>query len=190
MSDQPPYCQSIWIIGPECAGKTTLGRLLVGRLRARGWQALLLDGEEVRALCDRKMGYNAASRRKQTARVVRMVRWAVRQQVLPVVIIIHPFEDDRTGCRRELPGYFETHLACAIDERIARDRKDLYRPALRGEKVNVVDVDIPFDPPCNPDLVIDTGHASPREALAILWGRIAPRLKPQVRSTDEEEDDP
>jgi adenylylsulfate kinase-like enzyme len=48
-----------------------------------------------------------------------------------------------------------------MDERIKRDKKKLYIPALKGEKKHVVDVDIPFDLPINNELSIDTEKKKP-----------------------------
>ena len=40
--------------------------------------------------------------------------------------------------------------------RLLRDKKNLYKPALEGLKKNVIDVDIPFDHSQINDLVIET----------------------------------
>ena len=39
-----------------------------------------------------------------------------------------------------------------------RDQKNLYEEAQRGDIANVVGVDLPFDPPEFPDLVLDNGR--------------------------------
>jgi adenylylsulfate kinase-like enzyme len=178
MSSSAPSepCRTIWIIGPACVGKSTLARLLTERLRRAGRPAMLLDGDEVRSLFDNQLGYDPTSRRKQTQRMQRLARWILRQEILPVVAIIHPFEDDRLRCRGELPGYFEVHLVCDMKERIRRDTKKLYLPALKGERRHVVDVDIPFEPPGASDLTIDTAAVSPEAALETLWAAIEPRI--------------
>jgi adenylylsulfate kinase-like enzyme len=162
---------TIWIIGPPCAGKTTVARLLVARLRERGRPAMLLDGDEIRAVFENQLGYDAASRRKQTARVMRLARWVLRQDIIPVVAIIHPFADDRALCRTSLPGYFEVYLKCDIKERIRRDTKKLYLPALAGEKRHVVGVDIPFDEPEHADLVLESDRFAPEQLLEQLSHR-------------------
>src|SRR6185312_12838455 len=120
--------RTVWIIGPPCAGKTTLARLLVARLRENGRAAMLLDGDEIRAVFENQLGFDPASRRKQTARVLRLARWVIRQDIIPVVAIIHPFADDRAMCRDSVPGYFEVYLKCDMKERIRRDTKKLYLP--------------------------------------------------------------
>ena len=64
-------------------------------------------------------------------------------------------------CREKINNYFEIFLKCSRDERIKRDKKKLYLPALEGKKKNVVDVDINFDDPIKCDLTINTENKTP-----------------------------
>jgi len=174
---------SIWIMGLSAAGKSTLAGLLSERLRQEGYPCMLLDGEEVRRIFDERLGYDEASRRKQTQRIVRLTRWISDQGILPVVAIIHPFEDDRTDCRATLDGYFEVYLNCPLEACVLRDAKNVYQPAIDGTAKNVVGVDIPYDPPTQSDLVLESDKLSPGELLDILWERVKTELLPgyQVR---------
>lgn len=164
-----PSIRTVWIIGPPCSGKTTLARLLVARLRAANRPAMLLDGDEIRAVFENQLGYDAASRRKQTARVLRLARWVLRQDIIPVVAIIHPFADDRAMCRDSLPGYFEVYLKCDMKERIRRDTKKLYLPAMAGEKRHVVGVDIAYEEPDRTDLTLESDLLTPEQSLDEVW---------------------
>lgn len=163
-------------MGPSQSGKTTLARLILDRLRQHGLQSMHLDGDEIRALREAKLGFDIASRRKQTSHVMRLAQWVIRQDALPVVAIIHPFEDDRARCRRELPGYFEVYLKCDMQELVRRDTKKLYLPAMKGEKKHVVGVDIAFDAPQNPDLTLESDHLSADQLADALWAAIADKL--------------
>ncbi|CUW37977.1 putative adenylyl-sulfate kinase [Magnetospirillum sp. XM-1] len=163
---------NLWIIGPPCSGKTTLARLVVEHLRVQGRAAMLVDGDEVRDLFDAKLGYDRVSRSRQTMRVLSLTRWIQRQGVIPVVALIHPFEADRVFCRAELGGYAEVYLRCDIKERINRDGKKLYLPAIRGEKRNVVGVDIPFEDPEHAELILDSDILDPGQLLTELAARL------------------
>jgi len=174
---------SIWIMGLSAAGKSTLAGLLSERLRQEGYPCMLLDGEEVRRIFDERLGYDEASRRKQTQRIVRLTRWVSDQGILPVVAIIHPFEDDRADCRATLDGYFEVYLKCPLEACVLRDAKNVYQPAIDGTAKDVVGIDIPYDPPTQSDLVLESDKLSPGELLDILWERVKTELLPgyQVR---------
>ncbi|MFZ1022510.1 MAG: adenylyl-sulfate kinase, partial [Thermoplasmata archaeon] len=54
----------IWLTGLPSAGKTTIARELVPRLRARGWNVELLDGDEIRTGLSADLGFDRASREK------------------------------------------------------------------------------------------------------------------------------
>lgn len=129
---------------------------------------MLLDGDEIRKIHDTSLGYDLVSRRKQTVRVQKLTRWVLNQDILPIIAIIHPFQDDRVTCREMFTGYFEVFLSCSLKERIRRDTKKLYLPALRGEKSHVVGVDIPFESPVTADLKLDTGGSNPGELLQMV----------------------
>ena len=161
--------RSIWIIGQPSVGKTTLARLLVKRLRDDGQACILLDGDDIRDVFENKLGFDPASRRKQTGRIKKLVKLIGGGGVLPVVAIIHPFEDDRAACRKEFPGYFEIALKCDMKELIRRDTKKLYLPAMQGRKRHVVGVDIPFDEPVNANFVVESDQLSPDEMLDATW---------------------
>lgn len=163
---------SIWIIGLSSAGKSTLARLLVAKLRDNDYPCMLIDGDEVRAIFDDRLGYDPVSRRKQTQRILSLTQWVSRQGILPIVAIIHPFEDDRQRCRESLVKYFEVYLDCALSECMKRDKKNVYVQALEGSARNVVGVDIPYDKPAHSNLVLNSTNLSQEAMLEILWGHI------------------
>ncbi|MBN06879.1 MAG: hypothetical protein CMM45_03500 [Rhodospirillaceae bacterium] len=167
---------SIWITGLSSSGKTTLAIKLVQELRVHGVPCVLLDGNEVRDIFDKKLGYDERSRKLQTKRVQNLARWITRNKILPVVSIINPFEEDREEYRRERSGYFEIFLECDIKTLCTRDNKNLYAPALRGEKKNVVGIDIDFETPRTPDLSLNTAKLDANEAFDKAWVQIASRI--------------
>jgi adenylylsulfate kinase-like enzyme len=163
---------SLWIIGLSSSGKSTLARRVLDRLRAARIAAMLLDGDQVRLAFEDRLGYDPAARHQQTMRVLRLARMVSQQGILPVVAIIHPFEADRALCRKSLPGYFEAHLSCALSECERRDRlegKNVYKPGAP----NVVGVDIPYEPPQHPDLVLEADRLPPDELERRLFAQLA-----------------
>ncbi|MBL95206.1 MAG: putative adenylyl-sulfate kinase [Alphaproteobacteria bacterium MarineAlpha3_Bin5] len=103
---------SVWIMGLSAAGKSTLSSLLVNRLRENRYPCILIDGDQIRSIFPERLGYDPESRRKQTQRVRAVAQWISSQGVLPIVAIIHPFEDDRRACRESIHNYFEVYLKC------------------------------------------------------------------------------
>lgn len=169
---------SVWIIGLSSAGKSTLAKHLVSKLRENDYPCMLIDGDEVRAIFADRLGYDPDSRRKQTQRILALTQWVTGHGILPVVAIIHPFEDDRQRCRETLDGYVEVYLDCALDECVKRDKKNVYAQALEGKAKNVVGVDIPYDKPAHADLVLDSAHLSEEAMLEKLWQHVTQNVLP------------
>lgn len=168
--------KAIWIIGLSSSGKTTLARLLVKKLQENGYPSLIIDGSETRELFENKLGFDPESRRQQTRRIKNLAIWAIGQRILPIVAIIHPFEDDRVKCRSEVDGYCEVYLKCDLEECIRRDDRNVYGPVIRGEKQFVVGLDIPFDEPRHVELTMESDKNSPEQLLDILWETLKDRL--------------
>lgn len=151
---------SIWLIGPSAAGKTTISKLLYKNIKKQN-NLVLIDGDQVRQLYENNLGYDAISRSKNTQRYINLVKWLVDFDISSIVAVISPFQKDRVDCRKKIKNYYEIYLKSSRDERVKRDKKNLYLPALKGEKKNVVDVDIPFEETSTCDLVINTENKEP-----------------------------
>ena len=119
-----------------------------------------MDGDNIRDLFDNRYGYDAISRSKVTKRYIKLVKWLESFQISSIVSVISPFEKDRLECKENLIGYKQIYLKCSMKNRLLRDKKNLYKPALEGLKKDVIDVDIPFDQSSINDLVIETDKNS------------------------------
>ena len=154
---------SLWLIGPSASGKTTVSEKLFNKLKKNYKNLVHLDGDHARKIFVNESGYDPVSRSKNIKKYMSVVSWLNSFGVSVIVAAINAFEKDRSVCRDELKNYNEVYLKCSIEERIKRDKKKLYLPALNGEKKHVVDVDIPFEKPINAELTIDVENISPDE---------------------------
>jgi adenylylsulfate kinase-like enzyme len=166
---------SLWIVGLSSAGKSTVARELIERLRAEGHPSILLDGDHVRTVFGNRLGYDRESRRAQTERVLKLAQLTSEQGIIPVAAIIHPFEDGRAKCRKMLPGYFEVHLQCDINVCRSRDTKNVY-PNDFGDANNVVGMVIDFEDTVNADLVLDSANIPPEDLAKTIYRAIQPGL--------------
>ena len=155
---------SLWVIGPSASGKTTISKLIYSKISKNFNNLILLDGDHARKLFINNSGYDPISRSNNIRRYVGMVKWLNDFGISSMVAVINAFEKDRDFCRNEINNYKEVYLKCSLDERIRRDKKKLYLPALKGEKKYVVDVDIPFEKPKNCELTVDTEKNKPESA--------------------------
>jgi adenylylsulfate kinase-like enzyme len=152
---------SLWLIGPSASGKSTISKIIYKKLLEEYKSLILLDGDYARKMFVSESGYDPISRSKNIRKFIEVTKWLNSFGISSIIAAINAFEKDRVFGRKEIANYKEVFLKCSLDERVKRDKKKLYLPALNGEKKNVVGVDIPFEEPVNADFIIDTEKNQP-----------------------------
>jgi adenylylsulfate kinase len=157
----------IWIIGLSAAGKTTVARSLVARLREQQPNVILLDGDELREVWGDDLGHTVPDRERNARRISHLCRLLDRQGMLVVAAVLSIFPEWQAWNRAQFSRYFEVFLDVPREELERRDRRGLYASARSGQVSDVVGVDIPFPRPPHADLVLAGAEAvQPPEQLA------------------------
>jgi adenylylsulfate kinase len=162
----------IWITGLSGAGKTTLSRQLAERLRAMGLAAVVLDGDEIRAVLGDKWGYTPTDRHELAFVYGRLAKLIAASGTDVICATIAMFDDIRAWNRENIENYYEVFLRAPLDVLIARDTKGLYKKYLNSESPeSILSRDFQF--PIAPDLVIDNfGAISPADAVHNILEKI------------------
>lgn len=165
----PAHGYVVWLTGPPAAGKTTLGRALVAQLRgAHG--AELLDGDEIRAVLSRGLGFSREDRDENIRRIGFVARLLARNGVAVVVAAVSPYRAARDEVRSALGAdgvpMVEVHLDAPLEALAARDGKGLYQKALRGELQGFTGVSDPYEAPVEPAVRLRTDREPPARCLA------------------------
>jgi adenylylsulfate kinase len=160
----------MWLCGLSGSGKTTLGRLLYQRLKPKTPHLVLLDGEDIRAVCSDDLGHDSDARRRNSIRIARLCQLLDRQGIHVICCAMTIAEDAQRENREKIAEYREVFINVPIHVLAERDPKGIYRRARAGELRNVCGVDIPYTPPAAPHLTIDNGQ--PLTDLAPLIDRI------------------
>lgn len=148
----------IWLCGLSGAGKSTIASALVEQLKPRYPQTVLVDGDTIRAMFEHQsdtQDYSLVARRASAIRMQKICQWLDSQGLLVVAASIAMFDDINQANRSLFSRYVEVHVHADIETLAARDNKGLYQAALRGERKDVLGVDIPYKAPVNADLRID-----------------------------------
>lgn len=154
----------IWVIGLAAAGKTAVGRAVYERVRDRTPAAVFLDGDDVRRIMGDDLGHTLEDRRANAWRICRLCHHLDGQGIEVVCSNLSNFPEARRWNREHYSRYFEVFLDVPMEVLRRRDPKGLYRRAACGEIDNVVGVDLHFDPPGSPDLVLCNGDGAPAPA--------------------------
>ncbi|KWX21749.1 adenylylsulfate kinase [Mycolicibacterium wolinskyi] len=154
---------TIWFTGLPASGKSTVAVAVERALVESGQVAYLLDGDNLRHGLSDDLGFSAGDRTENIRRVGHLTRLVADAGVVALASLVSPLRSDRETARAlndaaKLP-FIEVHIATPVEECARRDPKGLYARAKAGELKGLTGVDAPYEPPENPDLVLDTTGA-------------------------------
>lgn len=154
-----------WITGLSGAGKTTIGSLLYESIKVKKDNIILLDGDELRKIYQSN-DYSPVGREKLAYQHARLCKMLSDQNIDVICCVIAMFDGCRNWNRENIEQYKEVYLKVSMDELIRRDQKQLYSRALNKEIKNVMGIDISYEEPKRPDLIINnSGILKPIEVV-------------------------
>jgi adenylylsulfate kinase len=151
----------IWLTGLPGSGKTTIAMLLQNELRARGLKVEILDGDEVRKNLSPDLGFSRSDREMHSKRIAYVSHLLSRNGVVTIVALISPFRCFRDYARQLVGRFVEVWVNCSMEACSMRDLKGLYKRAAQGKISNLTGVQDPFEPPINPEVIVNTEYEDP-----------------------------
>jgi len=158
----------IWLLGISGSGKTTLAKELKKYFDKKNIKSYIIDGDLVRDFFDRDLGYSKKERIENIKRVMIAAKVLEDNGIIPIVANISPFEELRSFARKKFKNYIEIYLK--------RDIKTIQNKDFVYNDKNVVGVDLEFEIPKNPDLVIDTSKENIKESLEKILSFIKEKI--------------
>lgn len=143
----------IWITGLAGAGKTTIAEKVYKKLKKESSNTVLLDGDVFRNVFGEN-GYSRHERFKLAQKISNLCSFLSNQGINVVCATIGLFKEIHQLNRTQIKDYIEVYIDVSMEELIRRDKKGLYSGAISGEIKNVVGVDIEYDIPKKPELII------------------------------------
>lgn len=162
------------------AGKTTLGGLFYQRLKNVRPDAVLIDGDTNRTAAAASVTgssgvtgdgsdderYTTEARKNGAKWLFQHCRDLTEQGFDVVCCSISMYNEIRGWNRENIANYKEIYVRVQWETLLTRNQKGLYSP---GRK-NVVGVDLPYDEPEMPDVVIQNdGHEMPETIIDRLF---------------------
>ena len=149
-------------------------------LHQRGVRSYLLDGDNVRhglnatpqLLAERygnefaeRFGLTFAppDRQENIRRIAEVAKLFCDAGLIALTAFVSPYREDRTAARAAVGDvdFVEVFVDAPLEICEQRDPKGLYRQARAGELQGMTGIDAPYEPPLQPELVLDSGGAEP-----------------------------
>jgi adenylylsulfate kinase len=162
-----------WLMGPTSSGKTTLAKLLYGRLFSDNNFTLHFDGDEVRDTFGNNLGFSNNDRLLVVKTLVYVSNKGLDAGANVVVSALTAFNDARSYVKKYLNQSIVIYLRCSISECSLRDPKGLYAREKRGEINTLVGASSIYTEPDCPDVIIDTEVSKPEESLQELISKLS-----------------
>jgi adenylylsulfate kinase len=168
LAPREPYV--IWFTGLSGSGKSTLASELSRVLIQRDIRHMVLDGDIVRqGLCS-DLGFSRADRGENCRRIAEVAKLMLQAGVTVLIPVISPYLDVRERIKSLFqPGeYVEVYVSCPLEVCEQRDVKGLYQKARSGYLPNFTGISDPYEPPLQPDILIDTSRLNRDQAIHAL----------------------
>ena len=152
----------LWFTGLSGSGKSTLCTTIEKKLYDSRISTYILDGDNVRHGINGNLGFSPEDRAENIRRVGEISKLFVDAGIVILTAFISPYQRDRDQARKLLGNheFIEIYVKCSVEECERRDPKGLYEKARAGEIRNFTGISAPYEPPVDPEIIIDNENQS------------------------------
>ncbi|MEM3399854.1 MAG: adenylyl-sulfate kinase [Candidatus Micrarchaeia archaeon] len=173
-----------WITGLPGSGKSTLADFAYSKLKENGVNVHLLRMDEIRKFLAPKPKYNEEERNFAYRAIVLCAKLLYDNKISVIIDATGHRRRYRNFARREIENFAEIYVRCPLGICMRREAKrkssvvmGMYRKALERKKFRkgvrglgeVIGVDVEYEEPLSPELVIDTGKMAEKDAGMMLY---------------------
>jgi sulfate adenylyltransferase len=165
---QQGFC--LWFTGLSGAGKSTTAEIVTTRLLEHGRKVTVLDGDVVRTHLSKGLGFSKEDRDTNIRRIGFVAAEIARHGGGVICAAVSPYRATRNECRAMVgsDSFVEIFVDAPLDVCEQRDVKGMYRLAREGKIKNFTGIDDPYEPPHNPEIVIDTVRNTAEENAELI----------------------
>src|SRR5215470_16837477 len=171
----------IQLTGLSGSGKTTIANGVKKLLTQKNYRVEVIDGDIYRKVLCPDLGFSKEDRNENIRRLGFVANVLANHGVIAIMAAINPYEDVRKELRQYGQHVKTIWINCDIETLIKRDTKQLYRKAMLpdddpGKVRNLTGINDPYEPPQNPDLIVNTHLETERSSIEILYSFILKSL--------------
>lgn len=163
---------TLWFTGLPCSGKSTVADIIAEKLKTHSLKIERLDGDVVRQMLTRDLGFSKEDRDKNIERVTFVSKLLSRNGVGVLASFVSPYKETRNMIRKETTNFVEVYVNCPVEECAKRDVKGMYAKAYAGEIKDFTGVDDPYEPPENAEIVINTLEETEKESAEKIISKL------------------
>ena len=168
----------IWFTGLSGSGKSTISDSLENMLFEKGFSTYCLDGDNIRFGLCKGLGFSLEERTENVRRIAEVANLMLDAGLVVLASFISPLKSQRYLVR-EIVGeenFIEVYVSTPIKECEKRDIKGLYKKAKSGEIKNFTGVSSVYEPPENPDIIVDTSDLSIDQSIQFIYKKIKDKI--------------
>ncbi len=155
----------VWFTGLPASGKKVLADRVFQQLKTYKLKVERLDSLDVRPLFP-ETGFTREEVDRHVKRSGHLCAMLEKNGVIVIASFVSPYAKSRRFARSVATNFVEVYMKTTADACEKRDDKGHYAKARSGEYLNFPGVDVPYDVPENPEIVIDVDQISVDEAVS------------------------
>jgi adenylylsulfate kinase-like enzyme/ubiquinone/menaquinone biosynthesis C-methylase UbiE len=113
----------LWISGYSSSGKTSVARLVEFKLRKKGYNIILIDGDDLRSIFSNRWGYERSDRIELGKVYFKLCNYLTSQGYIVILSAVAMFEDLRNWLKNNIQEIHEIYLSVPEAIRLERDSK-------------------------------------------------------------------
>jgi bifunctional enzyme CysN/CysC len=167
---------TILLTGLSGSGKSAVARSLERMLFDLGRNAIVLDGEVMRAGLSRDLGFSAADRSENVRRAMEFAKILNDGGAIAIAAFVAPQAETRARCKQLIghDRYVLVHLNAPLEH--CRPQPPAGTGAGDGSPVrNVPGIDVPYEPPTDADLVLPSHERNAVECAEEIMAHLRTR---------------
>jgi bifunctional enzyme CysN/CysC len=162
---------TLWFTGLKRSGKTFIANALEQKLYAGNHHSIILDSESIWKGLSEDLDYLGADRLENIRRVAHVCKLMNEAGLIVMTSFTTAYMMERRLCQKIITDskFFEIYVNTPLEISEAQDTQGFYKRARKGEIRNVAGIDIPFEPPEHPDIVVGAQTHSHEEAAEQIY---------------------
>jgi len=163
---------AVWLTGIPSSGKTTLARGLAKKLREMGVKVVILESDELRKLLTPNPQYTEEERDYFYRAMAVIGRYLVDNGISVIFDATAHKRKYRENARKLFKNFIEVYVYAPLEVCIKRDVKGLYSHALKGKIKMLPGLQVPYEEPSEPEIIVETHKESIQESLSKILNKI------------------